>query len=62
MAYYYGMRLRPFGIGCQPMKGLVACVSDSVVIKGYWDIVEYDRALTEEECEHYSMDFIKEVK
>ena len=59
MGYYYGMRVRPFGIGCQPMKGLVACVSDEVVVKGYWDIVEYDRMLTDEECEHYGMDLIR---
>ena len=43
------------------MKGLVRCCGD-VVVKGYWDILEYSRPLTDGEMEHYSLDLIEEVE
>ena len=45
MMYKYGMRLRPFGIGCQPMDGYV----DREPYEGfkysdrYWDVIIYNR-------------------
>ena len=50
MEYRYGMRLRGFSIGCQP-KGVVRREDSDK----YWDIIVYDRPLTEEEIRHYSL-------
>ena len=59
--YKYGMRLRPFGIGCQPMNGLVG-VEDYSTAKGrsYWNILAYDRELTDRETTDYELDYIGE--
>lgn len=57
--YKYGMRLRPAGIGCQP-KGFIDIEDVNKNETGYWSIVEYDRKLTTEEMNHYSMELIKE--
>jgi len=54
----YGMRLRGFSIGCQPMKGFMRRHDDPT--NRYYDIIEYDRELTQEEIEHYSLDRIEE--
>ena len=59
MAFEYGMRLRGFSIGCQPMNGLI-CRKDSYC-KDYHDIIVYDRKLTDEEIRHYSLTFICEA-
>lgn len=56
--YRYGMRLRPFSIGCQPMKGLKEWQDD--VTGKYWSILTYDRPLTEEEIESYELDDLNE--
>lgn len=50
MEYRYGMRLRGFSIGCQP-KGVIRREDSDK----YWDIIVYDRPLTEEEIRHYSL-------
>ena len=57
--YKYGMKLRPAGIGCQP-KGFIDIEDVNKNETGYWSIVEYDRELTTEEMNHYSMELIKE--
>ena len=57
--YKYGMRLRPAGIGCQP-KGFIDIEDVNKNETGYWSIVEYDRKLTKEEMNHYSMELINE--
>ncbi|MBQ2350437.1 MAG: hypothetical protein II393_04160 [Cytophagales bacterium] len=57
--YKYGMRLRPAGIGCQP-KGFIDIEDVNKNETGYWSIVEYDRKLTTEEMNHYSMELIEE--
>ena len=57
--YKYGMRLRGFSIGCQPMKGIVYREDDPT--GKYWDILVYSRKLTGKELEDYEMDFIEEV-
>lgn len=64
MMYKYGMRLRPFGIGCQPMDGYV----DREPYEGfkysdkYWDVIVYNRELSEKEMEDYELDFVGVIK
>lgn len=54
MKYYYGMRLRGFSIGCQPMGGLTGVREDK---EGrYHSILEYARGLTESEMYDYDLD------
>ena len=57
--YIYGMRIRGFSIGCQPMNGFIKRQDDRT--GKYHDILVYDRKLTEDETRHYSLDFIKGV-
>ena len=56
MKYKYGMRLRGFSIGCQPMDGLIERVNDET--NKYHDIIIYNRKLTEKEIKDYELDFI----
>lgn len=59
--YTYGMRLRPFSIGCQPMDGLIECKENhSRKDDGYWDILVYSRKLTDKELRDYELDFLQE--
>ena len=58
--YAYGMRLRGFSPGCQPMNGLVERKDDPS--GRYHDILIYDRQLTEKELNDYEMDFLFGVK
>jgi len=59
MRYRYGMRLRGFSIGCQPMEGLIEARDD--IIKGrYHNLLIYDRKLTDEEIEEYELDYLGE--
>lgn len=53
MRYYYGMRLRGFSPGCQPMKGLVERLDG---FGRYHDILVYDRPLAQEELDDYELD------
>ena len=50
----YGMRLRGFSPGCQPMDGFVERQDDET--GKYWDILVYSRELTDDEVRHYSLD------
>ena len=52
--YRYGMRLSGFSIGCQPMQGFVERLDDST--GKYWDILVYDRELTDQEVKDYELD------
>lgn len=54
--YKYGMRVRGFSIGCQPMDGFIERQDDPT--NRYHDIIVYNRELTEDEIRHYSLDFI----
>lgn len=54
----YGMRIRGFSIGCQPMDGFIERQDDPS--GKYHDILVYDRKLTDEETRHYSLDLIGE--
>ena len=59
MNYRYGMRLRGFSIGCQPMNGLLWSEDDPS--GRYYDILIYDRKLTDSELRDYELDYIEEV-
>ena len=56
--YKYGMRLRGFSIGCQPMKGLLYNAEDPT--GRYHDLLIYDRKLDESEMSEYELDYIGE--
>lgn len=54
--WVYGMRLRGFAPGCQPMEGFVEREDDPD--GKYWDILLYDRPLTLEEERDYELNYI----
>lgn len=55
--YTYGMRLRGFSIGCQPLQGFLRREDD---LSGkYYDLIVYDRPLTETELKNYELDFLE---
>ncbi len=54
--WYYGMRLRGFSIGCQPKEGFVEREDDPE--NRYWDVIVYDRPLSDQEISSYDLDFI----
>ena len=56
--YKYGMRIRGFSIGAQPMEGFIR--REESPYSRYWDILCYDRRLTDDELKHFSLDFISE--
>lgn len=58
MKYVYGMRLRPFSIGCQPSEGLLGLYEEKVE-HDYHDLICYDRKLSQEEEDHYSLDLVR---
>lgn len=57
--YQYGMRLRPAGPGAQPLEGLLRIAYRS---GQYYNILIYDRPLTEQELSDYELDFINGVE
>lgn len=56
VVYRYGMRLRGYSIGCQPKDGFLDREDDES--GRYYDILVYDRQLTDREVEAYELDFI----
>ena len=58
--YAYGMRLRGFSPGCQPMEGLLGNLG-AFKYNGrlYHGALIYDRPLTEKEIRDYELDEIK---
>ena len=54
--YVYGMRLRGFSPGCQPMDGFVGVEWGPDIT--YYDILMYSRILEKEELEQYGLDFL----
>ena len=56
--YYYGMKMRGFSIGCQPMNGLVKRLNSDN--DDYWDILVYNRKLTDRELRMFELECIKE--
>ena len=57
--YRYGMRLRGFSIGCQPMNGFYERQDDPT--GKYHDILIYTRQLQDEELEDYELDYLGEI-
>lgn len=51
--YAYGMRLRGFSPGCQPMDGFVERVDWPG--REYYDVLLYDRPLTDKEIRDYEL-------
>lgn len=60
MEYRYGMKYRGFSIGCQPRNGFLERSDDPT--GRYYDILAYDRQLTDEEIKNYELDFIGEER
>lgn len=61
--YKYGMRLRPFGIGCQPKEGLMECTDEKIRRddgRYYHDVIVYDRKLSAHEIADYELDYLGE--
>lgn len=54
--YLYGMRLRGFSPGCQPMEGLVEQRDDPA--GRYHDLLVYDHELTRGELLYYDLDYL----
>ena len=58
MRYAYGMRLRGFSLGCQPMDGFEMRTDDPD--GKYHDILIYKRKLTDNETSDYELDYLGE--
>lgn len=61
--FYYGMRLRGFSLGCQPLDGLIGTASENDPIvknaqRKYYDYLVYNRELTEKELKDYELDYL----
>ena len=56
MVHLYGMRLRGYSPGCQPKRGLVEAICDRS--DRYWDILTYDRKLSDQEVDEYELDYL----
>lgn len=56
LLYKYGMRLRGFSIGCQPMNGFVGRIDDKT--GKYYDILFYNRLLKNDELKAYELDYL----
>lgn len=54
--YKYGMRLRGYSIGAQPKQGFLEREDDP--LGDYWDIIIYDRPLTDKERRDYDLDYL----
>lgn len=54
--FVYGMRLRGFSLGCQPKDGFVERLDDTT--EKYYDLIVYNRQLSEKECHDYELDFL----
>lgn len=57
MEHRYGMRLRGFSPGCQPMKGLLR--REDYILEEYYDILVYDRELDQDELDDYELDEVE---
>ena len=55
--YWYGMRLRPYGIGCQP-KGVWAWSDDET--GKYWNKIAYKNPLDDKDIVAYDLDYLGE--
>jgi hypothetical protein len=61
--YKYGMRLRGFSIGCQPMKNFWERQDDNGHNgRPYHDILLYTEKLTDKDLEDYELDYLGEYE
>lgn len=61
--YKYGMRLRGFSIGCQPMKGFWERQDDNGHNgRPYHDILLYTEKLADKDLEDYELDYLGEYE
>lgn len=58
--FLYGMRLRGFSPGTFPGEGFIEREDDEA--RNYWDLLLYDRQLTEKEVKDYELDYLGEIK
>lgn len=56
LKYRYGMRLRGFSPGCQPKDGFIDRQDDDT--GKYYDILIYNRPLTDKELADYELDYL----
>lgn len=56
LLYVYGMRLRGFSPGCQPKEGWIDTEADP--LDDYWNILIYNRKLSDQECKEYDLDYL----
>lgn len=56
--YYYYFRERPPMPGALPREGLIEVRDNEIFYDGarYWGEAVYNRKLTREECDHYSLE------
>jgi len=61
--YKYGMRLRGFSIGCQPMKNFWERQDDDGSHdRHYHDILLYTEKLGEQDLRNYELDYLGETE
>jgi len=61
--YKYGMRLRGFSIGCQPMKNFWERQDDDGGHgRRYHDILLYTEKLGEQDLRNYELDYLGEIE
>ena len=60
MTYTYGMRLRGFAPGCQPIEGLIMVEYDTN--EKYHALLTYNRELTEAEIREYELDDLMRIR
>ena len=63
LLYKYGMRLRGFSIGCQPMKNFYERQDDDGShVRHYHDILVYTEKLGEQDLAAYELDYLGETE
>ena len=63
LLYKYGMRLRGFSIGCQPMKNFYERQDDDGSHgRHYHDILIYTEKLGEQDLRNYELDYLGETE
>lgn len=60
LCYTYGMTIRPFGRGCQPMENLIEAYTDNKANGKYWSYLWYTQKLPEEQARAFALTFIGE--
>ncbi len=53
--FFYGMRTRGYSLGAQPEEGFVQCLQKKQGAKEFYDVIVYNRPLTEDEKTNYSL-------